>query len=118
MNSKEALKRLKQETTPATYMADFDKEECIEIIQQDLDRLEKLERFKTRLLEDTNKLYNENQKFKKVIDILKNNLCIEFSDDFNGIKFKRDLYDECDYTILFLKNNEQYELLKEVLEND
>lgn len=43
MNSKEALKRLKQETCPATYMADFDKNECIEVIKQDLDRLEMLE---------------------------------------------------------------------------
>lgn len=42
MNSEEALKRLKQETAPATYMPDFDKNKCIEIIKQDLDRLEKI----------------------------------------------------------------------------
>lgn len=44
MNSREALKRLKQETVPATYMPDFDKDKCIEIIKKDLDKLETLEK--------------------------------------------------------------------------
>ena len=57
MNSKEALKRLKQETAPATYMPDFDKDKCIEIIQKDLDRLEKLE----KIIKE-NFGYNENTK--------------------------------------------------------
>lgn len=38
--SLEALKRLDQETCPATYMQDFDKKECIEIIRKDLEVLE------------------------------------------------------------------------------
>lgn len=38
--SLEALKRLDQETCPATYMPDFDKKECIEIIRKDLEVLE------------------------------------------------------------------------------
>lgn len=32
----EALKRIRQETCPATYMQDFDKNECCDIIAQDL----------------------------------------------------------------------------------
>jgi len=44
MESKEAIKRLRQETCPATYMPDFDKEECLQVIEKDLDRLEKLEK--------------------------------------------------------------------------
>lgn len=42
MTSKEALKRLKQETVPVTYNADAYtfKDECIEVIQNDLDVLE------------------------------------------------------------------------------
>ena len=44
LHHREALKRLKQETAPATYMPDFDKDKCIEIINQDLDRLDQLEK--------------------------------------------------------------------------
>lgn len=36
----ESLKRLKQETIPATYMPDFDKAECIENLQEALNTLE------------------------------------------------------------------------------
>ena len=32
----EALKRIRQETCPATYMADFDKNECCDVIEQAL----------------------------------------------------------------------------------
>ena len=32
----EALKRLRQETCPATYMPDFNKEECLEVIEKAL----------------------------------------------------------------------------------
>lgn len=45
MTSKQAIKRLRQETAPATYMPDFDKEECLHTIEKDLERLEKLERY-------------------------------------------------------------------------
>ena len=34
----EALKRLKQETIPNTYCEDFDKEECINILQELVDK--------------------------------------------------------------------------------
>lgn len=36
MNEFEALKRLRQETCPATYNPDFDKEECLEVIEKAL----------------------------------------------------------------------------------
>lgn len=44
----EALKRLKQETAPNTYCADFNKEECINILQELVDKAtpKKLIRFK------------------------------------------------------------------------
>ena len=69
------------------------------------------------ILEDTETL-KEKQKLEKVIEILKNNLCIEFDDSYNGVKFKEDKYDECDYTILCLDDELQYYLLKEMLKND
>lgn len=39
----------------------------IDIINQELDKLESLKRFKTRLLKDTNKLYKENEELKNTI---------------------------------------------------
>lgn len=36
----EALKRIRQETCPATYIPDFDKEECCKIIEKELKALE------------------------------------------------------------------------------
>ena len=82
LNSKECLESIKNTKTNhikngklgqpiKMYLVKELKKEEIETIKQDLDKLESLERFKTRLLQDTNKLYNENQKLKKVIDILK-----------------------------------------------
>ena len=56
MNSKEALKRLIQETAPATYMVDFDKDECIEVIKNDLERLDKLEKA-IKIINDALELY-------------------------------------------------------------
>ena len=96
MNSKECLKRLKQETCPATYMPDFDKDKCIEVIEKDLDRLEKL---------------------KKVIEILKNKKVVvgrlfdtKSSEQYN-MPFE-DNYEECCLT------QEEYDLLKEWLNNE
>ncbi len=40
MTNKEAIKRLRQETCPNTYMPDFDKEECLQVIEKDLKPLE------------------------------------------------------------------------------
>ena len=71
MNSKEALKRLKQETAPATYMPDFDKDECIEIIKKDLDKLEQREKEYQELKEKNLKLSIENHNSKIVEEMNK-----------------------------------------------
>lgn len=34
MTALEALKRIRQETAPATYMTDFDKNECCDVIEK------------------------------------------------------------------------------------
>lgn len=41
MEVNEAIKRLRQETAPATYMSDFDKEECLQVVEARIDELEK-----------------------------------------------------------------------------
>lgn len=97
---------------------------CLLTIRQDLDRLEKLEkenqelkeRYKHRA-ETSNDLCKAVKQYEKVIEILKSNLYLEFNDKCNNICLKRDKYDECDYTIIF-PSKEEYELLKEWLEND
>lgn len=129
LNSKECLESIKNTKTNhikngklgqpiKMYLVKELKKEEIETIKQDLDKLESLERFKTRLLQDTNKLYNENQKLKKVIDILKKKrveisflLCskdLEEYEDYCGIL---DVYFP---TI----SNYEFLLLKEVLGNE
>lgn len=40
MTGLQALKRLKQETCPATYMPDFDKNECCNVVESELKALE------------------------------------------------------------------------------
>lgn len=70
--------------------------------------------------ENGGNLIRENTKLKQAIEILKENLYIEFKHD-NGylmVIFKEDKEQECDYTIMFLDNKEEYELLKEVLEDE
>lgn len=43
-DARASLKRLKQETCPATYMDDFDKDKEIEVLKQAVLRLDQLER--------------------------------------------------------------------------
>lgn len=38
MTPKEAIKRLRQETAPATYNPDFDKEACLKAVESELER--------------------------------------------------------------------------------
>lgn len=52
MTGKQALKRIRQETAPATYMTDFDKKECCDVIERDL---EKLEQIKVKIDEEIKK---------------------------------------------------------------
>ena len=114
MNSKRALEILKEEVIPNSGYLDYEEygsyeNEMLEnynIIKQDLDKLESLERFKKRLLEDTNKLYNENQKLKKVIDILRRKILIVKTP--NGIEFR--IYEKI--------TQQEYMILIEVLHND
>lgn len=124
LNSKEALKKLKSMPTCSEcelYGSCFDKPLCNELyntIKQDLDKLESLERFKKRLLEDTNKLYNENQKLKKVIEILKEKI-IDKCKILNSKNVEEyNNYVLCGFDFFDILTPEEYELLKEVLEND
>ena len=81
MTSKEALETLKsiKKFDGGDYYSLGDKKE-FKIIRQDLDRLEKLEKENQELIKKTdccmwhecNKISQENTKFKKVIEILKN----------------------------------------------
>lgn len=107
-------------------------EELANTIKQDLERLEALEKEKTELLlahsrvlkssSETNSLtldiLKENEKLKKALDILKRNLVIEFNDDLRFIHLKEDISQSCDYTIIDIEDQQEYELLKEVLDND
>lgn len=87
-------------------------------IEQDLDKLEKLERFKTRLLEDTNKIYNENQKLKKVFEILQEKI-IDKRKILNSKNVEEyNNYAICEVYFLNLLTEQEYNLLKEVLENE
>lgn len=89
------------------------------IILKDLERLEQLEKDGQVLMNQAFKLSTKLTKYKKALDILKENLCIEFKhNDYFMVKFKEDKEQECDYTIMFLDNKEEYELLKEVLEGE
>ena len=95
----------------------------VEIIKQDLDRVEKFDDIAKENIE----LRSENNKFKEDrIDILKNfnNLekVVEILKDYLMIKVSINMNNEycldaCDYAIPHL-DKEEYELLREVLEND
>lgn len=63
-------------------------------------------------------LIKENQKLKNAIKILKDNLCIEFDDKYNEIDFEVFACTEIDHVYFSLDDKQQYELLKEVLENE
>ncbi len=45
MTPEESIKRLRQETCPATYNPDFDKEACLQVLENRITRLAKLERY-------------------------------------------------------------------------
>ena len=91
MKSKEALERLKEETQPNAYTLNHNDEDFA-IIEQDLDRLEKLEK--------AIELLKKYVGFKLVIDPI---------DSVRGIEAK---YEYSDIS------KKEYELLKEVLEDD
>lgn len=133
MNSKEALNRLFDNLQCEgchieCYLKGEEKEECYkwyEIIKKDLDRLEKLEKDIKELRkaiktwnENGGKLLKENIELKKAIEILVNKrvnililkYCIEKGEGIDTYN----LY----YTTEEQLTKEEYELLKEVLENE
>lgn len=61
MNSKEALKRIRQETAPATYMPDFDKKECCDVIERDLEVLQELKEILLKSHRIENHLINQDE---------------------------------------------------------
>ena len=129
MTSKESLRNLKQEILTPNYLTDYEKDECIDVIQQDLERLEKLEENYYSLnvaceeIEFENvRLEKENKKLKQVIEILKDRLVLDIETEIakeNDIELIGYWLVEGDtqklYTIITKK---EYELLKEVFGNE
>ena len=106
MNGLEALKRIRQETCPATYMSDFDKNECCDIIEKDLKELEERREMMRRFNEACVPMIldNETEKKLKALEIIKEKV-LEIDDFMKKIETK-------DYILL---TDEEYELLKEVI---
>ena len=101
MTSKESLRNLKQEILTPNYLTDYEKDECIDVIQQDLEYLEKLE-------EEYNNL-------KKGIKI--------FLEYYDVYLFDEDGLGSCEIGVAtigedFYISKEKYLLLKEVFENE
>ena len=89
------------------------------IILKALERVEQREKDIQVLMNKTLEISNKLTKYEKALDILKENLCIEFKEngEYLMVKFKEDAEQECDYSIMFLDSKEKFELLKEVLED-
>ena len=146
MTSKEALENLYnmacveagQKQQFITYAREIEHNENVkkhyDIIKQDLERLKQLEKEnqdlkeKLQLTETARQLiYNELkccsgmseyiEKLKKAIDILKNIIILPIENDISRVDNKGNNY----YILRYIKrllNEQEYELLKEVLEND
>ena len=97
-------------------------------IKQDLERLEKLEKVVKKLEFENNalklgidldlsaKLFSKNKKLKQAIEILKSKIELPLENDFDVVN-KDDIH-LYRLRIKCLINEEEYELLKEVLENE
>ena len=66
-----------------------------------------------RLLEKHDEQHDKQQ---KILDILKNKLCLELHSDYLCLKSHKD--EEADFTILFFDTQEEYDLLKEWLNDN
>lgn len=66
MTGLEALKRIRQETCSATYMQDFDKEKCCDVIEKELKAFKKLKQ-------------HIEEEYKGLINAMQRNL--DFSDE-------------------------------------
>lgn len=120
MTSKEALELLELILNNHSVMLEVDdnRMECLNVIKQDLERLEVLEKENQKLLVNKNVAQALAIKYKKVIEILKRNLVIEFNDDLHFVHLKEDISQTCDYTIIDIEDKQEYELLKGVMNNE
>lgn len=131
MTSKEALISLNERFGTGKYSWGFNIEKELKIINQDLDRLEKLKEENKALKsdntaleiwndaysEDWNKVKKRNEKLEKTIEFLKNVLGLSL--DKNKIMFwvvTKRKYDSNNYDYARI-TKEEYELLREVLED-
>lgn len=107
----EALKRIRQETCPATYNQDFDKEECCDIIETALKRLEQLEEEKQsfdRVIEKKIKAFEIIK--EKRVDI------VPLLEYHNAEEYNKWVWTRSHYTYPPSEiTQEEYDLLKEVL---
>lgn len=110
MTSNEAVERLLNSPTVKIRHGSYLDIELIKSIKQDLERLEKFAHENASLHTEIDSLQSENEKLKKVIEILKDYLML------NVYINKNNAYclDACNYAIPLL-NKEQYDLLKEYL---
>lgn len=90
MTSKQALKRLKQETSPTTYCTDFDKDKCIAVIENDLQVLEILKKYKVNI----------------------------YNDIYSFDKYETYEYIQRKYTIKEYMNNAEWSMVREWAKND
>lgn len=90
MTSKEAIKRLRQETCPATYCPDFDKEECLQVIEKEL----------------------------KAFEILKEEFSIEAYESALNHKVISIYSDFDKYAVVKVVSQEKHDLIKKVLANE
>ncbi len=109
----EASKEEKQELYKQIKQLEKENEKQQEMIKEYNHYLASVERKKADLIQ-------ENEKYKKVIEILKDKLCLELSKENNELHFDtiecdvidHDYYDE----YLYILTQQEYDLLKEVLE--
>ena len=114
MSSKEAFERLLKyaHINAAEFIIKYGYSAIndVELIKQDLERLEQLED-NIKINKETIKMqHNQIEKLEKVIEILKDYLMIKVSINSNN----EYCLDACDYAIPHL-NKKQYDLLKEWL---
>lgn len=122
MNSKEALEIL---IYFVNGTGNKEKNIYYKTIKQDLDRVEQLEKENQELLVNKNvaqgiaiNLKEENDKLKKAIDILKDKFDIKISHTIEDIPIIIISLEETGEWYCIDISEEQYNLLKEVIEND
>ena len=101
----EALKRIRQETCPATILPDFDKEECCMVIETALKRLEQIDKV----------MYLNNRKLK-ALEIIKELLDLKVISVVNNDTRLIVRFGDVQYSLLV--PNKYVDLLKEVLKDE